>query len=126
MDRVGSTDAVNIVAQLDSMADDRTRRYFIRPNSRPADDVVEELGETNTGDPAVAIDFFVWGIQRYPPDQVLGGDLEPRQRHRRDRRLRACRARGVTVERGVAPGRERRSAELVRTMLARRYRRALF
>jgi hypothetical protein len=72
MKRVGSTDAINVAVQFDSMRDDRTRRYYVREGGRPGDDVVEELGETNTGDPAVATDFFRWAIERYPSDRLLG------------------------------------------------------
>ncbi len=72
MKRVGSTDAINVTVQFDSMRDDRTRRYYVREGGRPGDDVVEELGETNTGDPAVAADFFRWAIERYPSDRLLG------------------------------------------------------
>jgi hypothetical protein len=72
MKRVGSTDAINVIAQFDSMKDDRTRRYAVTPGGRLDADVVEELGETNTGDPRVAVDFFRWGIERYPADRILG------------------------------------------------------
>ena len=72
MKRVGSNDDINVVVQLDAMRDDNTRRYFVREGGRPDEDVVEELGETNTGDPAVATDFFRWAIDRYPADRLLG------------------------------------------------------
>jgi hypothetical protein len=124
MKRVGSTDAVNIVAQFDSMADDRTRRYFLRKGTSLADDLVEELGETNTGDPAVAIDFFVWGMTRYPSARTLaviwnhGSGIDETDVYRR------LAARGLRVarrpERGAAPRAN------VRTMLSGRFRRALF
>jgi hypothetical protein len=70
--RVGTSDAVNVIVQFDSMSDDHTRRYEITKGGHAADDVVQELGETNTGDPLVAIDFFRWAIDRYPADCLLG------------------------------------------------------
>ncbi len=72
MKRIGSNDDINVVVQLDRMSDDNTRRYFVRAGGQPDDDIVEELGETNTGDPVVATDFFRWAIGRYPADRLLG------------------------------------------------------
>jgi hypothetical protein len=72
MKRVGSTGEVNVVVQFDSMKDDRTRRYEVRSGGTVDADVVQELGETNTGDPLVAVDFFRWAIERYPADRLLG------------------------------------------------------
>jgi len=72
MKRVGSTDDLNVVVQFDSMKDDRTRRYLVTPTPGSDGDVVQELGETNTGDPLVAIDFFTWAIREYPAERLLG------------------------------------------------------
>lgn len=125
MKRVGSTDQLNIVAQLDTMADDRTRRYFLRRGTPVEDDVVEELGETNTGDPAVAIDFFVWAMQRYPSERVLaviwnhGSGIDEAD-------IYARAARGGSVGRGGSRSGAAAAAGNVRTMMSRRYRRALF
>lgn len=71
MKRVGSSADVDVVTQFDSMRDSRTRRYHIGRDTTLDQDLVEELGETNTGDPAVATDFFTWGIKRYPSERVL-------------------------------------------------------
>jgi hypothetical protein len=127
MKQAASTDAVNIVAQVDRMSDDRTRRYYLRRDTALADDVVAQLGETNTGDPAVAVDFFAWGMRRYPSERVLaviwnhGSGIDET-----DVYARAATA-GVSIARRAA--RSRRSViprANVRTMLARGYRRALF
>jgi hypothetical protein len=72
MKRVGTTDDVNVIAQFDSMSDDHTRRFEITKGGRIERDLVQELGETNTGDPKVAIDFFRWAIERYPAKHLLG------------------------------------------------------
>ena len=72
MRQVGSTDDVDVVVQFDRMSDGRTRRYHVRAGARGDADVVAELGETNTGDPAVAIDFFRWAIERYPAERLMG------------------------------------------------------
>jgi hypothetical protein len=72
MRRVGSTGEMDVVVQFDAMRDDRTRRYHVGQGGRADADVVAELGETNTGDPAVAVDFFRWAIERYPAERLLG------------------------------------------------------
>lgn len=71
MKDVGSSDAVDIVVQFDRMGDGETRRYHLRKDTSLEEDVVERLGETNTGDPAVAIDFFGWAIEQWPSEKVL-------------------------------------------------------
>jgi hypothetical protein len=109
MKKVGSTDDINVTVQFDSMRDDRTRRYYMREGGRPADDVVEELGETNTGDPAVATDFFRWAIERYPSDRLLGviwnhgSGIDETDIYAR------ARARGTPVVRAALAGRHRRA-----------------
>lgn len=127
MKRVGSTGGVNIVAQVDRMSDAGTRRYFLRRDTSVAEDVVAELGETNTGDPGVAIDFFTWGLRQYPSSRVLaviwnhGSGIDEADVYAR------AAARGIVIERGA--GRARAGVvprAHVRAMLASRHRRALF
>lgn len=69
--RIDAIDEANVVVQFDSMKDDNTRRYCLKHGTRVAQDVVASLGETNTGDPAVAVDFFRWGIEQYPAERLL-------------------------------------------------------
>src|SRR5262249_61939551 len=69
--KVGSTTAVDVYVQLDTMRDDHTRRYHIHKGTTLDEDAVMDLGETDTGDPKVAIDFFQWGIARSPSQRVL-------------------------------------------------------
>ena len=69
--KVGSTSKVDVFAQIDSMRDDHTLRYHVRKGTTVKDDVVMDLGETNTGDPKVAIDFFTWGISQSPAKRYL-------------------------------------------------------
>jgi hypothetical protein len=125
--RVGSNEHVHVVAQLDSMRDDRTRRYVLTKGAgSPERDVVQELAETNTGDPAVAIDFFRWAIERYPAERLLaviwnhGSGIDEE-----DIYARASRA-GLSVARGAGAHTDTLDRRLVRTALAGRHRRALF
>jgi hypothetical protein len=72
MKTVGTTDHINIVAQFDRQAAGaQTRRYLLTKNQSLEKDAVESLGETNTGDPAVLIDFAQWAIKNYPAQRYL-------------------------------------------------------
>ena len=71
MKRTGSTDAVNVVVQLDTLRAGKTRRYYLRKGTKIEADVVQSLGETDTGDPKVAEDFFRWGVAGYPAKHYL-------------------------------------------------------
>jgi hypothetical protein len=71
MKRVGSTDDVDVVVQYDRSDSTSTRRYHLRHGTQLDADQVQDVGETDTGDPAVATDFFTWGIQQYPSEKVL-------------------------------------------------------
>lgn len=77
MEFVGSTTDVNVVAQIDRSAQydssngnwTGTRRLFINLDTdltQLASEVVQELDETNTGDPATLADFATWAITTYP------------------------------------------------------------
>jgi Clostripain family len=69
--KVGSSDDVAVIAQFDRMGDGKTRRYYLRKETSLENDVVQELGETDTGDPQVATAFFTWAIGKWPSDKVL-------------------------------------------------------
>lgn len=68
MKQVGSTSEVNIVVEFDALSAVGARRYFVRRDTRLAEDVVMRLPELNTGDPAALEDFLVWATERYPAD----------------------------------------------------------
>ena len=54
MKKVGSSPDVDVIAQLDrSGGGHATTRYHLKKGGALKDDATEELGETNTGDPAV-------------------------------------------------------------------------
>jgi hypothetical protein len=69
--QVGSGRNLNLVAQYDQSGVAGTRRFFLRKGTTLEADAVADLGETNTGDPKVAIDFFTWGIKTYPSKHVM-------------------------------------------------------
>ncbi len=76
-ERVGSTDRVHIVAQVDRyrggfMGDGDwmdTRRYYITKDNdlgRIASRTVESLGEANMSDGRTLVDFVTWAMKNYP------------------------------------------------------------
>jgi hypothetical protein len=72
MKKVGSTNNLNLVAQFDRRAASRqTRRYFLKKSTSLEDDAVQNLGETNTGDPKVLSDFVLWSVKNYPADRYM-------------------------------------------------------
>jgi hypothetical protein len=72
MKKVGSSASINVVAQFDRASGKGTsKRYVLRKGTTLAADIVADLGETNTGDPAVLKDFLTWGIKTYPAQHTL-------------------------------------------------------
>jgi Clostripain family len=73
MKKIGSTNALNVVAQFDRRAaSHQTHRYFLRKGGNLESDVVDNFGETNTGDPGVLTDFIVWSVKNYPAARYCG------------------------------------------------------
>jgi hypothetical protein len=107
--QVGSSEAINVLVQLDRMSDQGTRRYHVRKGTPVEADVVEELGETNTGDPQCAIDFFTWGIERCPAKRYLvvlwnhGSGIDETQVYERMRKLGMQLTRRARRPRGSVP-----------------------
>ena len=62
----GSSNEVAVVAQYDRRADNLTRRFYLRQGTQHSQDVVAELPESNTGDPATLLDFITWAASSYP------------------------------------------------------------
>jgi len=123
--KTASTVDIDVVAQVDTMRDDKTRRYHLRPGTDLEADVVELLGETNTGDPRTAVDFFTWGIRKHPAERYLaviwnhGSGIDETDIYR-DAALRGLRIERRSVGAAVLP---RRAA---RVAVSKRFRRALF
>lgn len=84
MSKVGSTDKVRIVVQVDRAVDGEgccytnshgdwkdTRRFLIGNGDTPSDDPLQNLGEQNMGDPGVLEDFITWAVTNYPAEHYL-------------------------------------------------------
>lgn len=78
---VGSSNRVNVLAECDSAGPNGTRRFQI--GERGQADIITELGETDSGDPNVLLDFIRWGVREFPAQQYAlvlwnhGGGWEP-------------------------------------------------
>lgn len=81
-ERVGSSDKVHIVSQMDRYAGGfsgdgnwtGTRRYYVTQDpdlNRVRSELVEDLGELNMADGKTLVDFAVWAIETYPADKVV-------------------------------------------------------
>ena len=68
MKKVGSSDKLNLIAQLDRATGHSCQRYYLRKGTALAADSVAKLGKIDTGDPKNLSDFIAWGIQNYPAD----------------------------------------------------------
>ena len=67
MAAVGSTDQVNIVAEFDRIGDEaHTKRYYVKKGELQE---LGDLGETDSGDPNVLLDFIAWATKNYPADR---------------------------------------------------------
>lgn len=80
MERVGSTDRVNVVVQIDRIPGGDasngdwtdTRRYFVTKDTQPSTITSQQqqcpTGELNMADPLVLQDFVSWAAASYPAD----------------------------------------------------------
>lgn len=115
--QIGSSAKVDLVAQYDRAGRIGTRRYHLHQGTTLAQDQLADLGETNGGDPAVATDFFTWGISTFPAEHVMcvlwnhGSGIDETDVYARARHL----------ARGARPTRKQ-----VRSITASKLRRALF
>lgn len=71
MAKIGSNNNINVVAQFDRAGKTGTQRFYITKGGGYPKDSIANLGETNTGDPKVLIDFLKWGITTYPAEHYM-------------------------------------------------------
>ena len=70
MKQVGSNASINVICQFDREGPKlTTNRYYLTKGGAVEKDVVQKLGETNTGDPKVLSDFVTWGAKNYPAER---------------------------------------------------------
>ncbi len=108
MSTTGSTADVNIVAEFDRIGNGhRTKRYHVQQGDI---NEVDDLGETDSGDPQVLLDFIQWTAENYPAERYAlvlwnhGGGWEPSEM---DRIARSVESRDYNVreisERSASP-----------------------
>jgi Clostripain family len=69
MEKVGSSNSVNVVVQWASQAATKTKRLLVQKSTDPSQVTspsVEELPRVDMGDYQSLIDFVRWGVQNYP------------------------------------------------------------
>lgn len=71
MARVGSSDKLNILVQLDRADDLLTRRFFITKGGGYGKNCIKTFEETNTGNPRVLEDFMLWAMEKYPANRYF-------------------------------------------------------
>lgn len=71
---IGSSNAVNLIAQLDPKGTGRSARYFLRKskqNGLSADRIAELPSKQDIGLPGTLSDFILWGAAEYPAQHYL-------------------------------------------------------
>ena len=63
--KIGSTERVSILAQLDRAESKKTLRFYLKKGGDYLNDVEMTLGETNTGDPCEMVEFLDWGMREH-------------------------------------------------------------
>src|SRR5262249_587029 len=75
MKRAGSTNEVNLLAQFSRGVRNRpTKRYYLTKDEGDGtlgNDVVENLGNTNSADPKALEDFIRWSIENFPAENYM-------------------------------------------------------
>lgn len=135
MKKIGSTDAINVIAQVDRQgANQETKRYYLRKGGSLEKDAVASLGETNTGDPNVLDGFIKWGIKTYPAQHYLvvvwnhgngWNDDDVYRVARRDLKLNVAR-KGENVLRAQGTPGGSVSVRRIRVVSGQNFHRALF
>ncbi len=80
MRKVGSTADVNVLVQFDNAGNLGTQRFRVL---KGGNDLVQSLGETDSGDPDVLLDYVKWAKENYPAERYAlvlwnhGGGWEP-------------------------------------------------
>ena len=73
MEKIGSTDDVNIVAMLDREGSSGTKTYFVEknPQSGIQSPVIRDQAEQDMGDFNTLVEFFKYGVDNYPAEKYL-------------------------------------------------------
>jgi len=68
MTRVGSTDSINILLQMDECGKRESKRFYVKKNNP---EFIDHQGPSSSGTPKNLYDFVKWGVENYPSKYVL-------------------------------------------------------
>jgi hypothetical protein len=74
MEKVGSTEHLNVVVQWASLQGKTTKRLLVQKDSDTnsvTSPTVQEMGVVDMGDKASLLDFIKWGATNYPADHYM-------------------------------------------------------
>lgn len=74
MEKVGSSDQLNIVVQWASMSFDKTKRLYVTKSNdaqNVTSPIIEEPGQIDMGDYNSLVDFIKWGAEHYPAKHYM-------------------------------------------------------
>jgi hypothetical protein len=74
MEKVGSTDKINVVVQWASIQNGGTKRLFIQKDNDPdhvTSPVLQDMGVVDMGNYQSLIDFVKWGVANYPAQHYM-------------------------------------------------------
>jgi hypothetical protein len=74
MEKVGSTDKINVVVQWASLANGKTQRLLVQKSTNPSavtSPILADIGQVDMGDYRTLVDFVQWGVQQYPAKHYL-------------------------------------------------------
>jgi len=66
-EEAGTTEHINVVVEYDYPGTRPTERILMSAHPQ----VVQEIQETNSGDPKTLSDFYEWGVKKYPAHHVM-------------------------------------------------------
>ncbi len=69
MEKVGSTDKINVLVQWASTSNHKTQRLYVQKDNDPnrvTSPVVQDMGSVDMGDWRSLVEFVQWGVANYP------------------------------------------------------------
>lgn len=74
MEKIGSNDYLKMVVQIDDATNNGTKRYLINKDSDEttlSSPVIETISENDSSDSVAMKEFFEWGIENYPSNNII-------------------------------------------------------
>lgn len=74
IEKIGSTDKINVVVQWASLENGKTQRLYMKKDNdteKVTSPVIEDMGQVDMGDYQSVIDFVKWGSEKYPAKHYM-------------------------------------------------------